>query len=66
MLEKHIRLCERDQFHIGERVEKIMENQINQDEKEQVECLKEWAEKHKDDEKEGWVVHLFERFLKKE
>ena len=43
-----------------------MENQINQDEKEQVECLQEWAEKHKDDEKEGWVVHLFERFLKKE
>ncbi len=43
-----------------------MENQINQDDKEQVEYLKEWAENHPEDGKEGWVAHLFKRFLKRE
>lgn len=29
-------------------------------------ALKEWAEKHPRDDKQGWVAHLFQRFLRRE
>ena len=35
-------------------------------EEEQVKYLEAWAEKHPKDNKQGWVVHLFQRFLRRE
>lgn len=37
-----------------------------QEDREQTEYLRKWAEKHPRDERQGWVAHLFQRFMRRE
>lgn len=37
-----------------------------QEDREQAEYLREWAENHPKDNKQGWVAHLFQSFLRRE
>lgn len=39
---------------------------MTEEDKEQVKYLEEWAAKHPKDNKQGWVAHLFQRFIKGE
>lgn len=39
---------------------------LTEEDQEQVKYLEAWAEKHPKDNKQGWVVHLFQRFLRRE
>ena len=39
---------------------------MTEEDKEQVKYLEEWAAKHPKDNKQGWVAHLFQRFLRRE
>lgn len=39
---------------------------LTEEDQEQVKYLEAWAEKHPRDERQGWVAHLFQRFLRRE
>lgn len=65
-MEKRPRLRNDNQGCHGERMENMTEEERKQDDREQAEHLKEWAEKHPQDNKQGWVAHLFQRFMRRE
>lgn len=65
-MEERNGLYQRNKESNGERMESVREERnIKEEDKEQINYLKEWAKKHPKDGKQGWVAHLFQRFLKK-
>ena len=67
-MEKRPRLRNDNQGCHGERMENMSEGKkkLTEEDKEQVKYLKEWAAKRPKDNKQGWVAHLFQRFMKGE